>query len=182
MKKVLLLTVAMLVCASMAFAQAGSIGLYSDPFGANCNLLDNVPGLYPVYVVHVNAPGATASEWAVSNPACLNALFLSDSSPFGVYIGASPFLPSGKAVGYGLCLGSPIHAATLDYFTQALTGPCCLQSVIPHGINGAISVVDCSSNLLSATGGSGIWNPVPGCNCTVGTHDSTWGSVKAMFQ
>ena len=87
----------------------------------------------------------------------LAALFLSDSSPFGVYVGANAF--SGKAVGYGICLGSPIHAATLAYFCQLLTPPCCLQTVIPHTITGFLQSVDCAATLVPSTGGTAIWNP-----------------------
>ena len=180
----ILLTVAMLVCPSMAFAQGGTIGLFGDQGGTSCNIPDVTTGLCNVYVVHVLTTAVTASEWAVTSPSCIRAAFLADTSPFDVYIGVSPFVPNGKSVGYGACLAEPIHVATLLYFCQGTT-PCCLQSVVPHGATGAISAVDCSANLLVATGGSVRWNGSVSfpCSCpTVGTHESTWGSVKSMYQ
>ena len=109
-------------------------------------------------------------------------MFLSDSAPFAIYIGVSPFLPYGRSPGYGLCIASPIHMATLSYFCQGLTGPCCLQTVVPHGETGAISAVDCAGNLIPATGGTGIWNSDPSCSCDVAARSSTWGQVKSMYQ
>ena len=63
MKKVLLLTLAMMICASMAFAQAGGIGLYTDsPAYTSCTFTDAGAALVPIYVVHKLCPGATASQ------------------------------------------------------------------------------------------------------------------------
>ena len=183
MKRLLiLLTVAMLVCASMASAQGGSIGLFGDRGGTICNILDVTPGLCNVFVVHTNAQSVTASEWALTDPACILASFLADSSPFGVYVGVSPFLPLGKSVGYGICTGGlPILVATLSYFCSGTTTACCFQEVVPHGITGNLEVVDCDSNLVPAAGGGARWNADSGCMCNVLVRESTWGGVKEMF-
>jgi len=182
MKKVLLLTVAMLVCASMAFAQGGSIGLFADPGGTDCNVMDTVFGLCNVYVVHVNAPAVSAAEFGIDQPPCVLASFLSYTPAMAVDIAFNAAFPlQGRSVGYGGCLGTPVQVATLGYFCQLLTAPCCLQSVIPHLGSGKIEAVDCSSNLISATGGAAIWNSNTTCSCTVGTRESTWGGVKEMF-
>ena len=61
MKKVLLLTAVMVFGATAAFGQAGTIGIYADPTGADCHLPDAAPGLAPYNVVHTNTAGATAS-------------------------------------------------------------------------------------------------------------------------
>ena len=60
MKKGLLLTVVLMLGASMAFAQGGTIGIYKDTAGTNCWVDDKVPGLTPYYVVHLNTTAATA--------------------------------------------------------------------------------------------------------------------------
>lgn len=181
MRRMLLLSASLiLTCASLAFAQGGVITLSPDPEGLGCLIQDDTPRLCSVYVVHLYAPGVTASEWAISDPECLEAVYLSDSSPFGVYVGAGPFNP-GKSVGYGICLASPIHVATLQYFCQGLTPPCCLQQVIPHLISGGPHAVDCNATLVPAYAGA-IWWHSNGCPCTIGTEDTTWGRVKAMFE
>ena len=179
MKHVLLLTIVMLLGASLAFAQGGNIGLYSDPSGTDCNLAP-ILGVCDVFVVHTLAPGVLGSEWAITQPSCLNEPFISDTSPFGVYIGVSPF--TGKTVGYGLCLGSPIHIATLSYFCELSTPPCCLQSVVPHTVTGNLGATDCAINTIPATGGTGIWNADSSCGCDVAAEETTWGGIKSLYR
>jgi len=182
MKKALLLSMVLVCCASLAFAQGGSIGLFADPGGANCNIVDAAPGLCNVYVVHVLGPAVSASEFGISAPGCILASFLSYTPLFAVDIAFNALAPlEGRSIGYGVCQASPLNVSILGYFCQALTGPCCLQSVIPHLGTGVISAVDCSSNLLPATGGSAIWNSNTTCTCNVATRESTWGGVKEMF-
>lgn len=178
--RILVLPLALALSANLAFAQAGSIGLFSDAVGADCNIDDTVSGLCSVYVVHVGAVGVTASSWAVTDPACLQATFLSSSTPFGILIGSSPFVPIGHSVGYGVCLSSPIHAGTLSYFCHGTTPPCCVQQVAP-GQTGLVAV-DCAATLVPVTGGAAIWNSNATCTCSVGIDASTWGHVKAMYQ
>ena len=182
MKKVALLTVAMLCVASLAFAQAGSIGIYGDALGTDCYISDSIPGLLNVYVVHVNTPAATASQFSVPTPACFLAPFLSSSSPFPVAIGNPA---TGIAIGYGGCFTGPIHVLTLQYFAQGLTGPCCFIDVFPDVTLSDIQVVDCASNLLAATALNGVVNGDGSCECgippTVPTQDTTWGQMKALY-
>ena len=180
MKKMALLTIAMLCVASLVFAQGGSIGIFGDVGGTDCNMFDNVPGLANYYVVHVNTPGATASQFAAPTPSCLLATFLSSSSPFPVAIGN---ILTGIAIGYGACFTGPIHVATVQYFAQGLTGPCCYYPIVPDFAiaSGQIEVVDCVENLVFATGGIGIVNPDGSCQCNVPTQDTTWGQMKALY-
>lgn len=174
----------------MAFAQGGTIGLFADPSGADCNLIDAAPGLCNVFIVHVWAPAVLGSEFGVSEPACLLAAFLSYSPIWAVDIAANLAAPlQGRSVGYGGCRSSPIHVATLAYFCQALTGPCCIQGVIAHSITGVVSTVDCDSNPLSVACGAVYWNANTGCDCgidsggcTVAVHTTTWGQIKSMYE
>jgi len=197
MRTVLVIAVVSVALASQASAQGGGISLFSDPSGTDCHLHDSAPGLCSVYIVHVNSAGVTASEFGIGAPACLQATFLSYTPLFAVDIAfnaAAPLL--GRSVGYGVCLATPIHVATISYFCQALTPPCCLQWIGLHAGSGKASTVDCASNLLDAWCGTGIWNPDASCSCLVsqgpaGTlgsfcnpvaiHPTTWGRVKEMF-
>ena len=81
MKKVLLLTLVMVVSASVAAAQPGALGTYADPGGLNCNVADVAPGLLSVYVVQTLTGGSTAVEFAAPTPACFFAPYLSWGSP-----------------------------------------------------------------------------------------------------
>lgn len=181
MKKALLLTLVLMLGASMAFAQGGSIGVFADPAGSSCNLTDAAPGLLSFYAVHVLTPGATASQFSAPKPACMaSATYLSDTGVFPVTIGNSQ---NGVAIGYGACLAAPIHVLTINFFGSGLTPACCYYGVFadPNLASGQIEVVDCAENLIYATGGVGIVNPNATCQCDVPVQDTTWGKVKSIF-
>ncbi len=181
MKKMALLTIAMLCVASLVFAQGGSIGAFGDMGGTDCYITDAAPGLLSIYIVHVNVPGATACQFAAPTPACMTAAtYLSDSSPFAVVIGSSQ---TGVAIGYGGCFTGPIHVLTIQYFASGMTAPCCYFDVVPDPYlpSGQIEVVDCVENLIYATGQSGLVNADGSCECGVPTQDTTWGQMKALY-
>jgi len=182
MKKTLLFTLVLMLSASMAFAQGGSIGVFSDAAGTSCNLIDGAAGLLSFYVVHTLTPGASASQFIAPAPACmLGASYLSDTAPFSVTIGNSQ---NGVAIGYGACLAAPIHILTINFFGGGLTTPCCYYGVFPDPLvaAGQIEVVDCAENLLFATGGEGVINPDATCQCDVPVYDTTWGQIKSIFE
>jgi hypothetical protein len=182
MKRVVFLTVAALFAASMVFAQQGSIGIFSDMAGTNCNLRDVAPaGLTEYYVVQINTVGSSACAFAAPKPTCLMATYLSDGNVFPLSLGDSQTL---KSVGYGECLVGSIHVLTLKYFTMGMTQPCC-PYLITAGISpsGQIETVDCGGGLNFVTGGQGIVNSNPTCICTVvPVKDTTWGGVKALYE
>jgi len=180
MKKTLLLTGVLMLIASMAFAQAGSIGLYGDTGGTNCFLNDKTPGLTPYYVVHTGTAGAAASEFAAPKPACLLAMYLSDGGVFPVTVGTSQV---GVSIGYGSCRVAPIHVLTINYFTQGMTAACCIYPVLPHPVNGGPWMVDCSQVQFPVGTLKGVVNGNDTCTCAmVPTEDTTWGGVKALYE
>ena len=180
MKKALLLTLVLTVCASMAFAQAGSVGLFADVAGTDCNLSDAAPGLCAYYAVHVYHAGAIACQFSAPVPSCFLGTWLSDTAVYPVTVGGSP---TGVAIGYGACQAAPTHVLTINMFCQGLTAPCCLYQVVedPNVPSGQVEVVDCANNLLFGTGGAAIINADPTCNCDVPTNESTWGKVKSLY-
>jgi len=180
MKKALLLTLVLVCSATVAFGQAGTIGLYADPAGADCHIPDVVAGLGTVYVVHTNTAGATASQFAAPLPSCYIGVYLSDTAIFPVTIGSSQ---TGVAIGYGACYGSPIDILHISLFNQALTGPCCAWSVVPdpNVVSGQIEVVDCVNALLFGNGFTSYINGNDNCPCTVATEETTWGAVKSIY-
>jgi len=180
MKKVVFLTVALVFAASMAFAQAGSVGIFGDAAGTDCNVADVAPGLLNIYAVHVNTV-AIASQFAAPTPACMvGATWLSDTAVWPVTVGNSQ---TGVAVGYGSCQAGNVHVLTLNYFASGTTLPCCYFPVVPHPFaeTGQVEVVDCTDALLTASGGTGIINSDSSCLCNVPTEETTWGKVKTLY-
>jgi hypothetical protein len=190
MRHLLILTLVLMLSASLAFAQAGSIGLFADETGTSCNVVDDAasPGLCSIFVLFVNHGGITGAQFMCPLPACMQAQYMSWSSPWPVKIGdpVQPDITSGLigiAIGTGSCQAAPTLLVTLNFFCQGLTGDCCYYGIQPaEGIaSGSIEGVDCDFTATFPTGGECIVNSNAGCDCDVPTHETTWGAVKAMF-
>jgi len=200
-KALLLAIVCVSFAAGSAWGQAGHIGIYRDTAGMSCNLDDKTPGLTPYYIVHAMTGGATACQYSAPKPACLQAMYLSDTNVFGVTVGSSQ---TGVSIGYGNCRIGSIHVQTMNFFTQGSTLPCCEYWTCPDPLagSGEILVVDCNMNLISASGMRSIVNATFACNCDmmclsmdciealyrtsstcfgVPIEDATWGRVKDAY-
>jgi len=179
MKKVLLLTLVLMLGATMAFAQNGSIGIFADNAGASCNV-SGTPGFLNVYFVHVNSLGATASQWAAPAPTCMTAIRLADIPVFAVNFGNTA---AGITVGYPVCKTGTFHIMTSLY--QVAVGPtqCCRWFVIadPSLESGKIEIPDCDYVMAYGTGGQALVGSMcPTCNVPV--EDTTWGQMKALYE
>jgi hypothetical protein len=90
------------------------------------------------------------------------------------------------SVGYGACLGEPIHVLTILYFGQGATQVCCQYPVLPNPatVSGLIEVVDCQNNLIFGMGETTWLNSDGTCPCgiLVKVEESTWGRIKAMYR
>ena len=179
MRKTLLLTLVLVLGATMAFAQNGSIGVFADNTGTSCSLPGS--GTVSYYFVHVNAIGATASQWAAPKPACLTGTRLADIPVFAVNFGTSE---AGITVGYGTCSVGTFHILTALYSVTSAEN-CCYFSVIPDPNleSGKIEIPECAPdfNMSYGTSGQGIINSGLTCDCNVPTEDTTWGQVKALY-
>jgi len=180
MKKVLLLTMALLVVSSMAFAQAGYLGIYDTPDGGNCDLVNIPVNVATFYVVH-HATVSTGAQWMAENlnPSLL--LLTSAVNPAFVSVGDPA---TGVSVGYGGCLRGPIHVYTLTYFNQAFE-TCIPLSIVadPLAISGKIEVYDCAFNMHVANGETSYLNGDGSCPCLIPlpTEETSWGRVKALY-
>jgi hypothetical protein len=191
MKRFLLLSVGLLLVASLAFAQAGSIGLFSTPLANNCDVYDAAPGLLLVYVIHVFSPGATAAQFIVNDvtwlAGTLTPLAEAATAPY-IKIGtcAMSLGGGGCAIAFGSCVGTPNMMLTIQYFGSGLEPPCGYIQVMadPSATPPGIYVTDCSSPplLLNATGGDVVVNPDPSCFCNIPVEETSWGNIKNLYK
>jgi hypothetical protein len=143
--------------------------------------MDYIPGILNIYVVHVWHSGVTAVDFSAPSPPCNLAIYLADVPIWPITLGNSQ---TGVVVGLGSCYPAPTHVLTMQFFAQGLTPPCCKYKVLPDPAvpSGQIEVIDCTANLLFATGGTAIINPGPDCGCDVPVQETTWGKLKAMYR
>ena len=189
MRNVLLLMFVLMLTASLAVAQTNRVGLFgvaNPTTDADCNIVDAAPGLLPVYAVHVqDAPGGPtmiASQFKSAIPACFTGTWLSDTAIYPVTVGNSQ---NGVAIGYGVCIATPVHVLTINVFASGTTPACCVWPVEgdPNIPSGQVEFVDCDNALLVGVGQSGIINADGTCPCAdiVAVEDATWGKIKALY-
>ncbi len=124
MKRAMIIACCLVFGASMAFGQAGSVGIFSDVGATSCNFVDT-GGLTQVYISHVFTSGATASQFKLDAPATWT--HLGDTWNFTTIIGVSI---SGVSVAYATCLVGPIALGVVNFFGSAVPG-CTFMSIIP---------------------------------------------------
>jgi hypothetical protein len=186
MKKVLILAMALTMCASMAFAQGGVIGCYTDLGLTSCEYTGAPGGVVLVYVGHTLAPlGATASQFKVDDSAITDLKFGFTVSAGLLSLGT---YNTGIAISYAGCLPTPLILGTIQYFDQGLTAACALILVVPDPavVSGNIEVVDCAvvPTKLQGISADMVWDGTQtGCAsvCVVGTQETSWGGIKSLY-
>jgi hypothetical protein len=178
MKRTLLIGVCMVFCASLAFAQNGSIMVFSDGADplvdpADCNFAD-VGGLVQVHIWHMYSPGTTASEWMLETPGYSH---LGDQPEFQLVIGTSI---SGVSLSYEACYADNFKLMTVNFFGNAAPS-CSLVRIVAAPGKAGVRSVDCAENSVLIAGGEGRVNPDGTCTCAVPVEETTWGNIKALY-
>ena len=180
MKRVLLICLCITACASMAYGQAGSIGVFSNQDGTNCNIVD-APGYVYVYILHLNTTGALASEFKLIRPAGWTYQFGSRDLDF-LQIGF-PDGADGVAYSYITCQLGSFWLETLIYMADG-SSPTCSNTVYITNVPSKtdIEVIDCADVRHNVAGGAAIVNGDGSCPCDVPVEETTWGKVKSLYQ
>lgn len=192
MKRVLLLSVAVLFVASLAWGQpvGGRIGIFVDaPSYSDCNLVESVGGPNLVYVVHYAKSQSNTSQFKVlDNWGAFDA---------GTNVGGNLFIASGPAnsiyeggtVTYVGCKPLPHLLVTLTIIPFAASGPCggtldiVADPVLPSG---QIETVNCDGSTVEFAEGDrlSVNDDGSGCVCgpIIGTEETSWSRIKAMYK
>ncbi len=183
MKLSLLVSIFLILVAGPAGAAVpGSIGVFADAGGTNCNVFDT-GGLVQVHLVHVHTDGATASQFMLDVSAA-GWTYLGDIWNFQTAIGNSV---TGVSIAYHACLTSPIHLGVVSFLGTSAP-PCTEIRIVPDPIvaEGQIWSVDCEPIPLtqkhSVPGGKAIVNGNSSCSCSVPIEEKTWGGIKALYR
>ncbi len=107
MKHALLTAAVLVLVATTAVAQYGSVGIYADPTGCQCSVYDQVPGIVNVWVVHRNiTSGVTGVHFDIETGDWIGPL----SGTYAIRY----------ALPYGDWLGLYIYDYGSDSWTQAV--------------------------------------------------------------
>jgi hypothetical protein len=186
MKKVLLLTLAVIGVSSLAYGQdVGSIDIFSDAAFTNCNIAAPPAGTFVVYVAQTHVgDGTTAVQFKIDHPPTFSVL--AESSPFALVLGDSD---TGIAISYTTCQTGTFLILTITYLAEDVSAPCGLMTIAPDpdatGGGDRIKFVDCNDNQhydLTQAGQARV-NPDVTCTCNyLPVQETTWGGIKALYQ
>ncbi len=182
MKRVLLLSLGIILSAGMAFGQAGYIGLYSDFGYTNCTMYDT-PGLQTIYAVHKASTGSTASQFRIAVDPGMTCITVGVINGFPTTIGSPE---TGISVAYGACFSSDILLLTWNFLCSGTSATCSMLRIVPDpsALSGTIEVVDCDQFKLVGGGSIMYVNPDGNCDCgeIVPVRESSWGAIKSLYQ
>lgn len=185
MKPALIILVLLSIAPSAVFAQTGAIGIFADPNGAGCNIVDQTVELVHAYIIHAGTPGALSSRFMVVWDPCLSMPLLDETvNPSYTFTGTTT---SGIEIFYGDCIPSPNVLVKYSFFAQGFTPSCCWMHVVddPSVTPPGIYVTECSDPFTPqpATGWNAVVNGNYNCPCSWSpTEHSSWGRVKAIYK
>ena len=176
MKRTLLIGFCLTMVASLAFAQAGSIGVFADTEGTNCNLTD-AGLLVTVQIVQVFTVGSRGVQFMLVPPAGWT--HLGDVWNFPTIIGVSI---SGVSVAWSSCEVGPVSLGLVNFFGAEVPA-CSIVGIVADETapSGFIEGVDCDRNKVFPTGGEAFVNSDGSCDCSTPVQETTWGGVKALY-
>jgi hypothetical protein len=184
MKKILLLTMAVICVSSLAWGQSqvGSIDIFADAAHTSCNINAPDSGLLQVFIYHTNViTGVTASAFSIDHPATF--IFLGEISPFTLKSGNSE---TGVSFAYEQCKTGTFLLLTVTYSLGGPTPACELMTIVgdPNQTTGGVEFSDCEPfpNRTSwEQAGQARVNPDLTCMCSVPVEETTWGGIKALY-
>jgi hypothetical protein len=193
MKKLLMITFALTLCAGTALADV--FGIYSDPAGTSCALTEfaPLPSATTAYVKHYhNFRGSTAAAFGVLDESGL--IFAGYQSPYLV-LGTLPNL----TIGFGSCIAGDHTLLTVNWFAVPDGNYTCANrvSIVPateSPLPGEIVTVLCDNTYQADHFGGVLYvgPDAPACigpcgcpsggDCHIAVAKRTWGSIKALYR
>jgi len=161
--------------------EVGQMGVFADPAGADCNIVDDAPGVMTFYAVHVNHESAGAVDFKVVPGPGVVATWLSDTKVIGQAFGTSN---TGITIIYGSCEAAPTHVLTINYMVQGASSLCSEFRVVPNPNTpgNIIATVMCDEEIRREVLPKNlIVNPDGLCDCVVPVVPVTWGRIKSIY-
>ena len=180
MKRLLALVMVGVLSGSVALGQGGSIGMFTDGSGTDCNMAVTPSIVVAIHLVHMRASVPVCGVvFKTTPPECFDATFVSIQGPFPETFTGT--LEDGWIANYFGPVTTPVYFGVMYFATGPGTSPCCYFTVQPHPMYG-LAAWNCANGMLPATGGTLILNPNPSCTCDVPARETTWGTIKAIYR
>jgi hypothetical protein len=191
MVRALIVAVALATAVAPAMAQYGTLGVYSEPSGCNCNVYDTLPGnLVSVYVVHRGmVQGLQGVRFIVAGGGGMTMTYLAQSK-VGPPLEITGNIVDGYNVSYGSCLTGNLLIMEIVYLGTATSATCSWLDVAaaPSSSTGQVEGWDCDGGVVTVGGERTPVNPDATCACEmpgcqpVPVEGTTWGGIKALYR
>ncbi|HKW13802.1 MAG TPA: hypothetical protein VJS69_04880 [Candidatus Krumholzibacteria bacterium] len=177
----LALTLVLLTAAAGPALGAGSIGVYADAGGSNCEISDPGGGaLQLIYIVETNdLVPVGGSAWKLEWDAGMTMTWIGETTPY-FHVGSAK---DGISMTYSPCQGGTFLIDTVSMTSAGTSTPCSHFRLVDHPTQGLI-IARCSSyDPMPLIPGDGIVNADATCHCNLSaTEPTTWGRVKALYR
>ncbi len=165
--------------ASEAHAQLhiGTVSLYADSNFTETTVVDTVPRVLRVYVVHKQPARAYYGiQFKVAESPGFTGTWVTEESPFVVAIGTSQ---TGISIAYGSCLAPPTHLLTMLY---VLDGKSVADSYVEAQAHPGAEFSEIEAYLCA-----GMWDYPAGGRLEVKPNvvpieETTWGRIKVIYK
>jgi hypothetical protein len=188
MKRLLLLSLLLLLISNLASAQLYIIGLalYSDEEMLHCDIIDREPGVIHVYVA-IMASLMSGARFKIDQLDGANLTWISDAVPVNYTTTGSS--QSGITIMFDRCVEHPHIILNITYMGNGLSEPCGEIRLVSHPdeIPERLILIDCLEPPRSHTGANHskmYINSTDSCPCytLVPVEQTNWGHIKALYQ
>lgn len=178
--KNLVLTAMLLAATASSALAASSIGIYEDQAGLNCEITD--PGgsaQKTFYIVHTQeVQPAFGSAWRLEWDPGMTMVWIGDNS--GPYFKVGNAM-DGASIAYSGCVTGKLMIDSVTMLSLGTSAPCSYFRLGSHPTQGRV-IIYCNLLGVPFASGEAIVNANGSCTCSVGTEQTTWGTVKALYR
>lgn len=191
MKRLTILALLLVAMTTGAAAHEGSIGLYTDLPGTDCDATWLNYETYDIYVMYFKSDagpdGIFAAQFKVEPPAAGAFIQSFEPSP-DVTVTVGDIAGAGISCSYGACSGGGqdiLLIGTMSVFVTVET-PLQFMVVASTDINPTdppiaprVAICDEAHTIVAVLGG---WYSTPDGSCDTGTEEKSWGAIKDMYK
>ena len=192
MKKALFLSMALMLVASSAFAQAGGTIELVDKFSGLCYINAPSSGFSMISVIHGGIGGASGSEFALDYSEVPGVTYVFTTTLLGTAVGDLSH-GAGYKANYGGCIPGP-SITFAEFGIMGSWDPCSWIRFTIHPASQGLVAYDCADTEQVACGAgialggdetcvSCLHGGLPlTCPGAVPVLDETWGAIKNLYQ
>ena len=191
MKRLTILALLVVAMTTGAVAHEGSIGLYNDLLGTDCDATWSAFGSYQIHVLYYKSDagpdGISGVQFRVQPPADGAIIQSFEPSP-DISVTIGDIGTTGISCSYQVCSGTGQDILLIGHINVFTTLSTPFQFVVlaSTDINPSdppvaprVAICDDDKTIVAVLGG---WFTTPDGSCDIGTEEKSWGAIKDMYK